>query len=444
MKKTALFTSALVALGIVSQASASQVINGTNIVYLTGSTAFRGNVFNVLSAGGNGVFDAGTVNIVPSGAGSGSGSIAYQGLIGGVPYVIDCNWTGSEAGIAATDGLTSLANSDTGHNIPGVPTTFVDPFTGAAGSSSTTPDLTFADTSQAVSLTKPPTYPALTSYGTVGIVTFTWLKGACSVAHRDSSWNDLTNVTQAQLLYQLPAGASFASFFTGQAADTDGVYTVGRNVGSGTHVNMMADSEYIGVNTPIIQYSWNASYNGSGVLTYDLANSAPFFPAFTAAGPDLVGHDGFDSGAGVSDVLSCDANCTTSHAIMLGYAGLSDAKHARDGQGTADGSSLANQPGGAVFLTLDGVPENDGNVILGTYSFWGHEHLYGVPSQSSSSPGGIVALKLAGSNGHNGAINAHGGLSTGATPSAQNTGIQVGVMQADKPSGGDLGYPSQN
>jgi hypothetical protein len=391
------------------------------------------------------VFDASpAVAIVPSGASGSSGSIAYQGNIGGIPYIIDCNWTGSEAGIAATEGLSSLPDSDTGFNLPGVPTTFINPFTGAAGSGTTTPDLTMADTSQAVSLTKPPTYSPLTEYGCVGVVTFTWAKGACSTANRDSSWNDLTNVTQAQLLYQLPAGASFASFFTGKSADQDGVYTVGRNVGSGTHVNMMADSEFIGVGTSIEQYDWNSGYNGANVRTYDVPGTAPFFPQITGAGLTLVGHDGFDSGSGVSDVLSCDCNAANTAQITLGYMGLSDALHAVNGQGLKDGSSLANQPAGAVLLTLDGVAENDGNIIQGTYSFWGHEHLYGVPGQSGTSAGGIVAGKLAGTAGDNGAINAHGGLGTGSSPSAQDTAIQFGAMQADKPSSGDLGYPSQD
>lgn len=208
MNNKSLILSALVGVGLITQARGVT----TNVVYITGSTAFRGNVFNVLSVAGNGVFDASpAVNIVPAGAGSGSGSIVYQGNIGGQPYAIDCNWTGSEAGIAATEGLASLANADTGFNLPGVPTVFPDFNTGATGTSSTVPDLTFADTSQAVSLTRPPTYTALKDYGTVGIVTFTWLKGNCSTGNRDSSWTNLVNVSQPQLLYQLP-GAQAASF----------------------------------------------------------------------------------------------------------------------------------------------------------------------------------------------------------------------------------------
>ena len=145
-----------------------------------------------------------------------------------------------------------------------------------------------------------------------------------------------------------------------------------------------------------------------------------------------VGADGFDSGGFVSDVLSCDQ--TGSGEVLIGYAGISDATHAKNGQGNGSGSSLANQPGGAVWLTLDGVGMNDENVIDGAYSFWGHEHLYGQPGQSSTSPAGIVAGKLV--------AGIPGTLANGSAPFAQDVGIQYGVMNADKPGGGDTGYPS--
>ena len=119
---------------------------------------------------------------------------------------------------------------------------------------------------------------------------------------------------------------------------------------------------------------------------------------------------------------------------MIGYPGVNDAKHARDGQGTKDGSSLANEPGGAVWLTLDGVGMNDQNVIDGTYAHWGHEHLYGQPGQSGTSAAGIVAAKLV--------TGVPTTLANGSQPFAQDSGIQYGVMNADKPGGGDTGYPS--
>lgn len=446
MKKTTLIASALVALGVISQASAAS----TNFVYITGSTAFRGNVFNALSVGtdtkAGAIFDH-APTILPSTAGSGSGQIVYVGTIGGTNYTIDCSWTGSEAGIADVEGLPSLFDAKvpntalgTNYNLPGIPTIFLNPVTGAAGTNATQPDLAFADTSQAVSITKPPANPALVDYGCVGIVPFTWMKGKNTTP--TASWTDLTNISQAQVYYALGSQVT-ASFLTGNVSDTDPVYIVGRNRGSGTHANTFLDAEYYGVATPASQYAFNSGYQG-GVLTY-ITNGGTYFPNITIGAPlglISVANDGYDSGAFVSDVMSCDIH--GAHALVIGYAGISDGKHARDGQGDKSGAGLANQPNGAVWLTFDGFGFTDGNVINGPYSYWGHEHLLGQNGQSSSSAAGIIAGLLPA------AINSVGGLGDGTSPNNQDTGIQAGVMNVDKPgsggipgAGGDSGYPSQ-
>ncbi len=137
-----------------------------------------------------------------------------------------------------------------------------------------------------------------------------------------------------------------------------------------------------------------------------------------------VGSDGYDSGAGVSSSLSCDL--TGSEVITLGYLGLSDAKHARDGQAAA-GSTPA-QPGGAVFLTLDGLAYNDAVVVNGTYSFWGHEHLYGNSGHTTIIDNAATAIKSG--------IAAVGGLGTGSA-AVQSTAIVYANMLADKSGGGD-------
>jgi hypothetical protein len=103
-------------------------------------------------------------------------------------------------------------------------------------------------------------------------------------------------------------------------------------------------------------------------------------------------------------------------------------------------------------LTLGGYPENDLNIIEGTYTFWGHEHLYGVAGQSSTSAAAKVALQLNGGtfgspaddivdyNG-GGAIEAELSKSEGAA--GISYGIDPYIMNCDKNAGGDTGYPSQ-
>ena len=80
MKKTTLITSALVALGIISQASAQT----TNVVYITGSTAFRTAAVTAMETSGV-LFDA-----APTVLGNPTGSQGVlQGTIGGTNYALD-------------------------------------------------------------------------------------------------------------------------------------------------------------------------------------------------------------------------------------------------------------------------------------------------------------------------------------------------------------------
>src|ERR1700733_15804430 len=198
MKTSNLISAALVALGIVAQASAQ-----TPVVYLTGSTAFRTAVFDTLSStlgrGSGGVFDASPAVQYTTYGNSTAGSANYMvffGNISGSPVWIDCAWSGSEAGIASACN-TSLTNVDRNNNpilLSGSPETWlnVSNVTVAAGgvgaiistnpssgsplfeSSTHEADLAQADTSQTISWT-PNTggQTALHDFGVEGIVTFT-------------------------------------------------------------------------------------------------------------------------------------------------------------------------------------------------------------------------------------------------------------------------------
>src|SRR5690348_9041267 len=101
MKISTQLTAALLAMGLVSQALATDPV-----VYLTGSTAFRSSVFLAL-ADNNGdagaLFDAGSVTFGTWGNGSAGGAnyMVFHGTIGGAGVYVDCAWSGSEAGIAS-------------------------------------------------------------------------------------------------------------------------------------------------------------------------------------------------------------------------------------------------------------------------------------------------------------------------------------------------------
>src|ERR1051326_2987405 len=142
--------SVLLALGLASSASA------VNFVYITGSTAFRSAAFNGITNS----FDA-VPQIATRDGSAASGNNAnwmlFHGNIGGVETWVDCHWSGSEDGIAATaqpgsnptyflktDGTVSYTISS---GKPGTTETNTSP---------STPDLAFADSSQIVSLTPTP------------------------------------------------------------------------------------------------------------------------------------------------------------------------------------------------------------------------------------------------------------------------------------------------
>ena len=155
-------TLALIALGVVSIASAD------NVVYLTGSTAFRSTVYTALHTPGN-VFDGAVTQATRGGSLGGANYMLFHGNISGTPTYINCAWSGSEAGIASAAGV-SIQNTDrNGNPIPlaGSPETWLkadgsvamtdtttSPTTAELETSSHQSDLAMADTSQAVSLTQ--------------------------------------------------------------------------------------------------------------------------------------------------------------------------------------------------------------------------------------------------------------------------------------------------
>jgi hypothetical protein len=448
MKCNRLITAALLAVGLISQASASSTatIGGTTytVVYITGSTAFRANVFTAVSTS---LFDSTPTTQPASGVTGSTSAYNIYGTIGGSPYLLSFDFTGSEAGLASLQNV-AVSNPNTDNslvgysggavNLPGTPqpTGFISPTGGSAVTAQ--PDLAFSDTSKAVSITA--ANVSLVDYGIVAVIPFTWAKGKDSSP--DSSWTHLTNITDPQANLQLGGGQT-ASFLTGYPADGDDVYTIGRNKGSGTRVNTLLDTLH-GVGNAVDQWvPANAQYVG-GTPTFEGSTTTTLA---ADGGLSEVVNDGFDSGSGVAKTLALDVNGYNdgyTNVITIGYLGVSDF------QGTAF-------PGGAVALTLNGVVENDATVQSGNYSFWGHEHLYGTVGQSTSSPGGFIARKLAGTTDNTqmgtAYVTAGSALETSfgtgggreanpyTTTAAASTAIDPATVHADKT--GDTGYPSQ-
>lgn len=430
MKINSKFCLALLAASVAASASAD------NVVYLTGSSAFRSTVYNALnsSAGTNagGVFDTGPDGVATFGGSSASGAnyMLFHGTIAGTATFVDCVWSGSEAGIASACGV-SLQNQDrTGANIPlsGSPATWLkadgtitygpwsssNPTAGQLEASSHQADLSQADTSQAVSLTPfvANTSTALKDYGKQGVVTFTWVKNVNSTPLTD--WSTLSNITLPQVYNLLSKGYQPVAYFTGNVSQTNTtVYLVGRNKGSGTRANTLVDHSYGPTTKTVQQFSI-----GGGVQPGDMT---------TGLNLQYENNNGYESGGGVAAALGIDGSCQQQdiftgkpYWVAVGYLGCGDA--------VKSGLTVANN-----WLTLDGVLESNGAIIEGQYYFWGYEHLFGRSNISGyqDQVGNLVQKAVT----YN--LNA-----TAPVLTAHDSGIGLSYMHCSKSS--DVTFPVRN
>lgn len=428
MKKQALIAAASVAvLGLAAQ------VNAQTSVYVTGSTAFRSQAVAAIEA----AFDTGVTNIVTRG-GTDEHSATYailSGFVSGAPFRVYTLWSGSEAGLAALSG-TTVPDTDFNGNADTLPNDvcyFLLPtVTGASSSNPTSsetnttsqaPDLSYADTSKAVSFSKSASFTTF-SNTVVGVVTFTYTK--CTNSNAGFAvWSHLTNITHDQCKVEF-GGPQTAAFFTGIAADTNyNVYLVGRNKGSGTRVNVLADNGY-GIATPVDQWVVDPKGTTTGVLS-------PPFVATGAVDATIPGYQlveinnaGFESGGNVSADLSIDG-CSASvdpisgntGVITIGYLGIPDASK--------------NSLGTSQWLTLNGVFESDDAIAQGQYTYWGYEHLYGKSGLSGSqlTYGNLLA---------NSTVQQIVNLNNGA--GKHSPGIALSYMQCSK--GSDTAFPTHN
>src|SRR5258707_522376 len=193
MNKTILTTPLLLAVACKSFA-------GT--VYMTGSTAMRGVVYNTIKASGA-VFTAAPTTTLFQGGGSGANYMAFSGtLVGGSgTTVIQCHWSGSEGGVKdVATGTTEtfidpslLDGTDHGASVPSLTVTH-------------SADLGMADNNQSFSRTKT---PVITTGDEVGVITFKWVRNP-------GLWTG-TNVTDSQLRQALQ-GFCPRAVFTGNAS----------------------------------------------------------------------------------------------------------------------------------------------------------------------------------------------------------------------------------
>jgi hypothetical protein len=353
-------------------------VSHAGVVYLTGSTAARANVYQCLSTAGAVFTAAPQITTYAGSSASGSTYMAFSGtLVGGSgTTIIDCDWSGSEAGFKDV--------------ATGTSETFIDPTSlngannGTNGPSATvthTVDLAMADNAQAYSRTTSPTV----AQKEVGVITFKWVRNP-------GLWTG-GNVTDAMIQNAL-GGYAPRALFDGNSSDVnDFVYVSGRDNSSGTRVNAYGDSGFGIFNIPN-----QIEINGTTGAMVDLTGGGVY-----------DGDYGFSSGGTLAKTMG--ANTTTATDQITGATGFSVIAYL----GYNDAATAIGA--GATELTYDGVAESATAVEQGQYTFWGNEFVSKSPTAAAEASSVWSLL----------------GASTGVSAYGDNTAlIKLSAMQASR------------
>jgi hypothetical protein len=333
-------------LGLASLSSAQTT------VYITGSTAMRGNVYNALIAPGV-IFQSAPTNqtFYDDGSPSNPSKANWMGFIGvataangGGVLTLKCHWSGSEAGVH--DVASSLAedfipdgqmnNSDNGTAVPTAPFDH------------STVDIAMADNAQTFSLysVKKGFTNVKTNAG-VGVITFTFVRNPGVWTGTNISSSQFRQAENVSTLATCPLAV-----FSGNAADTTTfVYISGRDNQSGTRVNTFGDTGY-GIFAAANQIEMDSSGNMQQV------------PPLSG---NYLGDFGFSSGGTLAGTMGANTTATTDQ--ITGATGFSVVAYlSRGDANTAIGK-------GAVELNYNGVQQSTANVLEGKHTLWGNEFI---------------------------------------------------------------------
>lgn len=312
-------------------------------VYLTGSSAFRGNIMAYLRgkiSNDRAVFDK-AVNSDYTKSVDASSYIILSGTYLGNPVTFYCAWTGSVAGtrtvvnsenvafpVKPADFDTNAAYllDGTNNGVQGTSAGSLGEITSA--SFNHVPDFGFSDNFKASTV-----FTGDLTETKIGVIPFQWVAGEGSAA------SGVTNMT-SQIAQQLfKNGTISLAHFSGNAADALAgykVYAVGRWDDSGTRLIAMAESG-VGTTATLNQHT----PNGDPVTSWT-----------------SVGNNGYVSGSQLATALGRVTTKANGHSV--GYAGVSDAATA-----VAAGATTMTHNGVALTSVSD--------VTEGRYTFWSYE-----------------------------------------------------------------------
>ena len=449
MKKTLLLT---LALGL---AGASSLVAGTVDVYITGSTAFRANVYTASTklfvSSAPTIYYADAVHGGANGAGSSStASWVMTGVpvstltnLSGNTLVVHGFFTGSIQGIQTTEQGTKIV--------------FAQPV-GTPGNNATayvtnTPTIGFSDASGGAS-----PYPATGNFveENVCVQPFVWVKSAVT----SGAITTISNITWEQVEFGIPNGRIPLSAWDYQITDTNKfVYLMQRTKDSGTRR----------CETQGAYYQFNDTV---GVYLYDYTNNFFYTPTVSAqvnlgASPNgVIGTEGhcFNNAnmnwgygyIGGGDIkTSLNNNNAANQAIAM--LSMNDSK----GVGSANWNNVMSYNGIWPTAAGPGIHGNSGTndyspICLGYYPLWGFEVLvYSTrpdliadqditPTQlgTGTTSGSFMGVLNAQSY-NNGGVLTVGSIENEIILSQPGgaTGIPLAAMQNTRPSVGGTIYP---
>ncbi len=441
MKKTLLLP---LALGF---AGASLLQAATVDVYITGSTAFRANVYTAcqkLFVGANPPVVYGDVGHGGGGSGSGASSWCMSGTpiagltnLQGNSLVIHGLFTGSIQGLQTTEASTKLV--------------WATPATGVYTTNS--PTIGFSDASGAAS-----PYPARDNFveEDVCVQPFVFCKSTAG----SGAVTNINNVTWEQLEFGIPNGRIPLSAWTYKTSDTNNfVYLLQRTKDSGTRR----------CETQGAYYQFNDTV---GIYLYDYTNNFWYVPTTLAVvangsspsgviGTEGPGNNnanlnwgyGFIGGGDIKNTLNNNNPANQSIAMLS----LGDSK----GVGSVNWNNVISYNGLWPTLAGAGIHGNIGTndfspITLGYYPLWGFEVLVHPINPGLISDQNISATQLGNQTTPGtfmGVFNAqtlinHGSPLAGSIEdeivlSQPNgaTGIPLAAMQVSRPAVGGTIYP---
>jgi hypothetical protein len=308
----------------------------------------RSIIYSNLVASASGAFDSpGPSSVTTWGSANPSGAtyMAFRGNINSVDTLVQCAWSGSEAGILdlASNSIVQenfLVSGDIdGMLHTGLPSSFTP----------ATVDLAMADNIEAdsVEARKITDFPIINSQTPVAVIPFVFVRnpGVWNGVSASGCTNNVDCIAVQQTLDTLSQGAVQA-VFTGVATDTTNyVYVSGRDQFSGTRAN-----------------AFGGDVTGFGV------QNIPF--QVELSGSTLTGGNnlGFSSGGTLANSLGASTASFTD-TVHTGLTGFTIIAYL----GIADAKTATNN--GAILCSLNGVPESTANVEEGAYDFWGNEIL---------------------------------------------------------------------